>query len=90
MRRIDPHAARRELAIEAERTARASGELIKGGSGETRRAVVYTPGDPTDEKGTDRYITWMCRLVALTLVLQLFVGERRVLEHEAEFADEDE
>jgi len=88
MRRIDPQAARRDVAIEAERTARASGELGKEPSGQIRRAVVYTPGDPADERGTNRSITWMFRLVALILVLQLFVRQRRVPEHQAAVADD--
>jgi hypothetical protein len=88
-RHFDSHVARRALAIEAERTARASGERVKSPTGETRRAVVYTPGDPTGEVAANRFFIWVCRLVALTLVLQLFVvGRRSTEEYEADLVDE--
>lgn len=73
-RRIDPYAERTEIAVEAEREARAGGELVRLPSGETRRAVVYTPAGPTDGGRTERYLTWLCRLIALTIVLQLIAG----------------
>jgi hypothetical protein len=70
MRRIDTQMSRRELAAEAEREARAGGEIFRGPSGETMRAVVYTPAGP-DDAATIRSMTWLLRLVALTLIVQL-------------------
>jgi hypothetical protein len=83
MRRIDTQMGRRELAVEMERSARAGGELVRRPSGEVVRAVVYTPADPSDAQAT-RSITWMARLVALALFLQLVASAYDVPEPEPE------
>jgi hypothetical protein len=75
-RRVDPQMERIELAVKAERTARSTGPLIRTPSGERRRAVVYTPGDPSGLTTTSRYLTWLFRALALMIVLQMLLGSR--------------
>ena len=86
MRRIDTQMSRRELAVEAERVARAGGEIVRGPSGETVRAVVYTPADTGDARSF-RYETWLFRLAALTLFMQLLVSLHTPSEELAEADD---
>ena len=83
MRRVDSQMSRRELAIEAERRARAAGELVRLPSGEKVRAVAYTPSDPTDAQ-LRQYLTWLSRLVALALFFQLVAGAHYSAERQAE------
>ena len=87
MRRIDPQMSRRELAVEAERLARAAGDLVRRPSGEIVRAVVYTPGDHGDAQ-VMQYITWLFRLTALVLFLQLVVAAYHAPEHEVEIYED--
>ena len=71
LRRLDPRASRRELAIEAERRARAGAEIVRSSTGETLHAVAYTPGDPAHGATAMRSATWLFRLLALMLVTEL-------------------
>jgi hypothetical protein len=70
MRRVDTQMSRRELAAKAEHDARAGGVVFRSASGERMRAVVYTPAGPDDALAI-RTETWLFRLVALALVVQL-------------------
>jgi hypothetical protein len=83
MRRVDTQRSRRELAVEMERSARAGGELVRRPSGEVVRAVVYTPADASDAQAT-RSLTWMARLVALALFLQIVASAYDAPEREPE------
>ena len=75
-RRIYPDTERIELAVKAERAARSSGPLVRTPSGESRRAVVYTPGDPAGLTKASQFLTWLFRAFALMIVLQMLLGRR--------------
>jgi hypothetical protein len=86
MRRVDTQLSRRELVHESERRARAGGQLIRRPTGETVRAVVYTPGDTADAQ-IMRYGTWVFRLFALMQIIQLVAGAYHSPERRATIED---
>ena len=70
---LDPHRERREIAQAIERQQRASGVLTVTETGQTVRAVVYSPTSPTQEESEalHRALVWWSRLLAAVAALGL-------------------
>jgi hypothetical protein len=80
-RALDPGADRRELARTIERQQRANGEIVITATGETRRAVVYTPAGPPEAFGLSWYAShvWWSRVLAVLAALRLLAETWRLL-----------
>ena len=79
-RTFDPGAERRDIARMIERRQRSTGEIVITASGETRRAVVYTPAGPPEAFGPSRYASrvWWSRALALLAALSLLAETWRL------------
>lgn len=80
VRAVDSQAPGRERAQVAERQARAGGERHVTASGDTVRAVVYTPASPSEAstRTLHRGLTWWSRLLAFVMVIGLLRTTRRI------------
>jgi hypothetical protein len=78
---LDPHRERAELARAAEREQRANGVPFVTSSGDTVRAVVYSPAHPGQaaEDAQHRGLVWWSRLLAAVTALGLLTGTWRTL-----------
>jgi hypothetical protein len=78
---FDPGAERREIARMIERQQRANGEIVITATGETRRAVVYTPAGSPEAFGPLWYASrvWWSRVLAVLAALSLLAETWRLL-----------
>ena len=80
-RAINPNVEREEQARMAERLQRAAGERFVTASGDTLRAVVYTPAHPSDAQiaAGRRGLVWWSRILAIVVGLGLLESSWRIL-----------
>ncbi|MEO7713753.1 MAG: hypothetical protein ABIV10_12630 [Gemmatimonadaceae bacterium] len=70
-RAFNPRYEREEIARALERKARSEGDVVVLPSGETRRAVVYTPaGASPKDPAANRILTWWSRLIAAVILIE--------------------
>src|SRR4051812_5493169 len=78
---LDPQDERRAIARASERQQRASGAPFVTASGETARAVVYSPASPTQahEDARHRNLVWWSRLLATVTAIGLLTETWRII-----------
>jgi hypothetical protein len=81
MRVINPNSEREAMAQELERRQRASGEPVVSPSGESLRAVVYLPANPSADAAAaqQRGLVWWSRVLAAVFAAGLIQRSVRLV-----------